>query len=179
MKGLIFTEFLEMVEEKFDYAMVDQIIIDTRDPIDGAYTAVNTYDHSQLVNLVVALHKRSKIPLKDLLVAYGEYLFSSLAINYPDLIKGIKDPFDMLLNIELLIHTEVRKLYPEANPPKFTGTRINENTLELIYNSHRSMGDVAEGLIHGCGIHFNEKYKVEQVSSQNNGQTVKFRIERI
>ena len=179
MKGIIFTEFLEMVEEKFEYTMVDQIINDTKDPIDGAYTSVNTYDHTQLVNLVVALHKRSGIPLGDLLKTYGEYLFGSLAKNYPNLIEGITDPFEMLLNIELLIHTEVRKLYPEANPPKFTGTRINDNTIELIYNSHRSMGDVAEGLIHGCGNHFGEKYKVEQVSSDNNGQTVKFRIERI
>ncbi|MFK7758076.1 MAG: heme NO-binding domain-containing protein [Flavobacteriales bacterium] len=179
MKGLIFTEFLEMVEEKFDYEMVDQIISDASDPLDGAYTSVDSYDHSQLVNLVVALHKRSNIPLSDLLKTYGEYLFSSLAQNYPDLLEGITDPFEMLLNIELLIHTEVRKLYPEANPPRFTGTRINENTLELIYNSHRSMGDVAEGLIHGCGNHFNEKYKVDQVSSENSGQTVKFRIEKI
>ena len=37
----------------------------------------------------------------------------------------------------------------------------------------------AEGLIHGCGAHFGEKYKVEQLSNENDGQTVKFRIERI
>lgn len=179
MKGIVFTEFLEMVEEKFDYQMVDSIIMDANDPLDGAYSSVNSYDHTQLVNLVVALHKRSGIPLGDLLKAYGEYLFGSLAKNYPTLIEGITDPFEMLLNIELLIHTEVRKLYPDANPPRFTGTRIDDKTIELIYNSHRSMGDVAEGLIHGCGAHFGEKYKVDQLSSENNGQTVKFRIERI
>lgn len=179
MKGIIFTEFLEMVEEKFDYRMVDQIITDANDPNDGAYTSVNSYDHTQLVNMVVALHKRSGISLRDLLLTYGEYLFGGLAKNYPYLIEGITDPFEMLLNIEILIHTEVRKLYPEANPPKFTGTRIDENTIELVYNSHRSMGDVAEGLIHGCGHHFGEKYKIEQLSSENGGQTVKFRIEKV
>jgi|TARA_R110002050_G_scaffold51969_1_gene119045 heme-NO-binding protein len=179
MKGIIFTEFLEMVEEKFDYQMVDSIITDAQDPLDGAYTSVNTYDHAQLVNLVIALHKRSGIPLPDLLRTYGEYLFGGLAKNYPNLLKDIKDPFDMLLNIEILIHTEVRKLYPEANPPKFTGTRIDDKTIELVYNSHRSMGDVAEGLIIGCGKHFGVNYKVEQTASDNNGQTVNFRIERV
>lgn len=179
MKGIIFTEFLEMVEEKFDYQMVDNIITDAHDPLDGAYTSVNTYDHTQLVNLVIALHKRSGIPLPDLLRTYGEYLFGGLAKNYPNLLKDIKDPFDMLLNIEILIHTEVRKLYPEANPPKFTGTRIDDKTIELVYNSHRSMGDVAEGLIIGCGKHFGVNYKVEQTASDNNGQTVNFRIERV
>ncbi|MFT6199455.1 MAG: hypothetical protein ACJARP_002394 [Vicingaceae bacterium] len=179
MKGLIFREFLEMVEEKFNYKMVDQIINDAKDPIDGAYSSVNSYDHTQLVNLVVALHKRTGIALSDLLKAYGEFLFGSIASNYPNLLEEITDPFDMLLNIELLIHTEVKKLYPEANPPGFTGTRLDDKTIELIYNSHRSMGDVAEGLIHGCGAHFGEKFKVEQISSENNGQTVTFKIERV
>ncbi|MFT6188092.1 MAG: hypothetical protein ACJAUB_002855 [Cryomorphaceae bacterium] len=41
------------------------------------------------------------------------------------------------------------------------------------------MGDIAEGLILGCGAHFGEKFQVEQLSVQNNGQTVKFRVERI
>ena len=179
MKGLIFREFLEMVEEKFDYTMVDHIINDTKDPIDGAYSSVNSYDHTQLVNLVVALHKRTGIALSDLLKTYGEFLFSSIASNYPYLLEGITDPFDMLLNIEILIHTEVKKIYPEANPPRFIGTRLNDISIELIYNSHRSMGDVAEGLIHGCGAHFGEKFKVEQLSSENDGQTVKFKIERV
>ena len=51
MKGLIFREFLKMVEEKFNYKMVDQIINDAKDPIDGAYSSVNSYDHTQLVYL--------------------------------------------------------------------------------------------------------------------------------
>lgn len=178
MKGMIFTEFLEMVEEKFGYEMVDDIVEATSDPEDGAYTSVNTYDHTQLVNLVVALHKKSGIPLRDLLMVYGRHLFAQLVKNYPQLMEGITDPFELLLNIEVLIHTEVRKLYPEANPPRFTGEKIDEKTLKLTYQSHRSMGDVAEGLMHGCADYFGESLEITQESSEEDGQRVTFRIEK-
>ncbi len=179
MKGVIFTEFLEMVEDKFDYEMVDQIIADAKDPNDGAFTSVNSYDHTQLVSLVKALHKRSGIPLHDLMKTYGEFLFGSLARKYPNLIARVTDSFEKLLKIEVLIHTEVRKLYSQSNLVRFTGIRLDGKMIKLIYNSHRSMGDIVEGLILGCGAHFGEKFKVEQLSEQNKGQRVKFEIERI
>ena len=45
MKGVIFTEFLEMVESHFSPEMADRIITAARLPSGGAYTAVGTYDH--------------------------------------------------------------------------------------------------------------------------------------
>jgi hypothetical protein len=179
MKGMIFTEFLEMVEDKFGFDMLDTILGDAHDPQEGVYTAVNTYSHTQLVDLVVALHKKTEIPLPDLLKVYGRHLFAKLVENYPSLITGITDPFVMLVDIEVLIHTEVRKLYPEANPPKFYGKILNEKTLELHYESHRSMGDVAEGLILGCGDYFNIPMQVEQTSTEDDGKKVGFLIPKL
>ncbi len=45
MKGVVFTEFIEMVEDQFSADMVDDIIDDAQPPSGGAYTAVGTYDH--------------------------------------------------------------------------------------------------------------------------------------
>ena len=36
MKGIVFTEFLEMVEEKYGYEVVDQIIEESKLPSGGA-----------------------------------------------------------------------------------------------------------------------------------------------
>lgn len=179
MKELIFTEFLEMVEKKFDYKKVDHIIADAKDPNEGAFTSVNFYDHAQLTNTVAAFHKRSGIPLHDLMKTYGELLLGSLLRNYPNLIDGFTDSFEKLLNIEVLIHKEVRKLYSQSNLPRFTGIRLDGKMIELIYNSHRSMGDIFEGLIFGCGARFGKEFRVEQLSDQNKGKRVKFGIERI
>lgn len=44
MKGVVFTEFIEMVEGRFGLAMVDRIIEAAQLPSSGVYTAVGTYD---------------------------------------------------------------------------------------------------------------------------------------
>ena len=44
MKGVIFTEFLELVEKKFGLAMVDKIIGQSNLASEGIYTSVGTYE---------------------------------------------------------------------------------------------------------------------------------------
>lgn len=50
MKGMIFTEFLEMVEEKFSMEMVDQILSESDLPSGGIYTSVGNYPHTEIVS---------------------------------------------------------------------------------------------------------------------------------
>ena len=53
MKGIVFTEFLDMVEERFGYEVVDQIISESKLSTDGIYTSVGTYPHSEIVKLLM------------------------------------------------------------------------------------------------------------------------------
>lgn len=62
MKGVIFTSFLDMVEEKFNYETVDTIINNSDLPSGGAYTAIGTYSHKEIVTLVVELSNRINFP---------------------------------------------------------------------------------------------------------------------
>ena len=43
MKGVVFTEFLEMVEQKFGMEMVNALIENNELSTDGVYSAVGTY----------------------------------------------------------------------------------------------------------------------------------------
>ncbi|MEO0814052.1 MAG: heme NO-binding domain-containing protein, partial [Myxococcota bacterium] len=45
MKGIVFTEFLEMVEDRFGFEAVDRLVTASGSDNDGVYTAVGTYDH--------------------------------------------------------------------------------------------------------------------------------------
>jgi hypothetical protein len=49
MKGMVFTEFLDMVEDKFLPAMANQIIEAAQENTVGADAAVGTCDHAELV----------------------------------------------------------------------------------------------------------------------------------
>ncbi|MGF1754528.1 heme NO-binding domain-containing protein, partial [Vibrio makurazakiensis] len=49
MKGIIFTEFLELVEQKFGLDMLNEVLKLSGDG--GVYTSVGSYDHRKLVIL--------------------------------------------------------------------------------------------------------------------------------
>lgn len=176
---MIFTEFLEMVEEKFSLAMVDKIINDAALPSGGIYTAVGNYPHTEIVTLAINLSRESKIPLPDLLYTYGERLFETFAIKYDHFLCGARSAFDFLEMLESYVHLEVKKLYPEAELPTFETKRQNNGSLHMIYRSHRSMGDVARGLMSGCFRYFGENVDIDQQDiSDGAGTIVKFILTR-
>ena len=89
MKGVVFTEFLELVEEKFGYEMVDQIIEETSPASKGSYTAVGTYPFSELAAMLASLSKKSGISANDLLVVFGKHLFSVFFKSYGHFFQNI------------------------------------------------------------------------------------------
>lgn len=154
MKGMIFTEFLALVAEKWDEDMVDDLIDNCDLPSGGAYTAVGTYDHTEMVALVGELSKRSGVPVPDLLEVYGEHLFGRLAAAYPAFVNKADSLIDFLEGVENYIHVEVRKLYPDAELPSFETSRPKDGVLEMIYRSSRHLDDVCHGLIKGAVVYF-------------------------
>jgi len=83
MKGIVFTEFLEMVEKEFGYEMVDQIIQENNLKSGGVYTAIGTYDHAEIVALLTSLSSATEVEAAALLKAFGRYLFDTFLKNYP------------------------------------------------------------------------------------------------
>ena len=155
MKGMVFTEFLDMVELKFSADMVDDIIEDSQLPNGGAYSAVGTYDHAELVQMVEALAQRSGVPVPALVHTFGLHLFGRFHALYPGFFSGIPTALDFLEGIETVIHTEVRKLYPDAQLPEFDCVRTASG-LDMVYSSPRHFGDLATGLIEGALLHFGD-----------------------
>lgn len=157
MKGVVFTEFLEMVESKFNIEMVDHLLDTCELPSGGVYTAVGTYDHTEIVTLVSELHAQTEIPVPDLIKAFGRYLFGTFSSGYPQFFEASSESFSFLTSVEHHIHHEVRKLYPDAELPRFDVSQPDENTLIMDYHSARHLEDLAEGLIIETLIHYGEE----------------------
>jgi hypothetical protein len=156
MKGVVFTEFLSMVEKQFSADMVDDVIDDAQLHHGGAYTSVGTYPHEEMVSMVVALSHRCGVPVPDLVRAFGEYLFGRFVLTYPSFFHGVDDAFTFLACIEDIIHVEVLKLYPDAELPRFDVEHHDAQRLVMLYQSPRHFEDLAEGLMRGCVAHFGE-----------------------
>ncbi len=147
MKGIIFTEFLELVETKFGLAMVDKIINQSELKSDGIYTAVGTYEFSEMLQLISHLSHNTDISVDDLLLVYSEHLFSALIKSHPNLVDHYKDPMDLLASIENHIHVEVKKIYPEAQLPTFDLESRSEDKMVMVYKSDKALYMLGKGLM--------------------------------
>jgi hypothetical protein len=174
MKGLIFNELLEMVDEKFGYEMVDKIITDSDLPNDGAYTSVGTYPHSEMVSLVANLSKQTNIMVPELLETFGKYVFKVFTKSYSKFVNSYTNSFELLSHVEDTIHEEVLKLYPEAQLPSIVTEVRTDNEMSLIYKSSRAMSDLAKGLIYGFLNHFNEDGEIKELPIKKDKTEVEF-----
>lgn len=177
MKGVVFTEFLDMVEDKFSASLVDDIIEEADLPNSGAYTAVGTYPHAELGRLVIQLSKKTGQRVPDLLRAYGLHLFERFVAGYPGFFENVKDSFGFLQSVEKVVHVEVRKLYPDAELPSFDTVHVSPDRLSLIYRSPRCLGDFAQGLMEGCFAHFKEQVTIDR-RDEAGGKVVRFDLTR-
>ena len=180
MKGIVFTEFLEMVESQLGMDMVDRIIHAAELPNDGAYTSVGTYDYRELVRLLGALSEASGTSVPNLLRQFGLYLFRRFSVLYPSLFAGVPSAFEFLRATDKVIHVEVQKLYPDAELPHFMCESSEPNELVLLYRSPRGLGDLAEGLVLGCVSYFNEPMQVRRTDlpPSDGEQHVRFHLVR-
>ncbi len=167
MKGMVFTEFLEMVEEKFSPELVDQIIEECDLKSSGAYTAVGTYHHSEMVQLVSRLGEHTETGVSDLLRSFGVYLFGRFVAGYPQFFGEVKEVFDFLGKVDGYIHVEVRKLYPDAELPSIECETLSPDCMHVTYRSSRPLANLAEGLIQGCIAYYDDSVKLEMTDLSN------------
>lgn len=177
MKGMIFTEFLDMVGERFGLAVKDRVVNATGGAHDGAYTAVGNYDHREMVAMVVELSAATGTPLRDLLIAFGEHVFGVFTRRYGHFFREVPGSIAFLSRIEDYIHVEVRKLYPDAELPSFVYPPAAPGTLVMEYHSPRPMAAFAEGLVRATVKHFGEPLElvVEDIS-EGRGTSARFTL---
>lgn len=84
MKGVIFSIFNEMIEEKFGLAMWDRMIEETKPLSKGVYTSGQTYNETELFSYVGLLSKITGKSADELVRSFGHFTASKLAKIYPE-----------------------------------------------------------------------------------------------
>ncbi len=178
MKGIVFTEFLDLVETKFGLEMVDKIIEQSQLDSNGVYTSVGTYQFSEMLQLLQHLSANTGIDIDNLLLVYAEHFFGVLEASYPELLATYKDPIEMLASIENHIHVEVRKIYPDAELPVFIVEEKTAQSLVMVYKSSRAMHHFGLGLMNKTFEHFNSTATIVLEKIKADGTEVKFIINK-
>ncbi len=163
MLGMVFTELIEMVENKFSPEIADQMVEAAEAQGGGVYTAVGTYPPEQVGVMVGRLSELTGVPAADLVRAFGRHLLRRFAESHPGHFKRHPEVFDFLSRIDSDIHVEVKKLYEHATLPRFAVLARDEQTLKLRYNSPRRLEVLAAGLIEELGEHLGQPVAVESL----------------
>lgn len=172
MKGVVFREFLNLVDTAFSPEITEKIITNSKIPSAGAYTSVGTYDHVELVKLVTELSRETDIPVSELVETFGSFLFERFIVLHENYFSNVTLCFQFLEFVDSYIHVEVKKLYPDAELPSILTEKISDNQLLVIYQSDKAMGDLALGLIKACIKYFNENISISRtdIADSQNGE---------
>ncbi len=162
MKGVVFREFVDLVEERYGEDIVDRLLSHPGLSTGGAYTSVGTYDHAELLILIELLSQEIGVEPHELTIEFGKQLFNRLYKSYPHFVDPHDSAFDFLKTIESVVHTEVKKLYSDAEVPEYHCEQLDDGVLVMDYRSSRPFADLAEGMLLGCIAHFNEPIEVHR-----------------
>ncbi|NKI30725.1 heme NO-binding domain-containing protein [Croceivirga thetidis] len=179
MKGIVFDEFLQMVEANYGLITVDSIITKSDLPSGGVYTTVGTYDFNEMVALVTELSQEIDVPVPDLLHHFGHYLFDSLVKTHPEVVSSYSSPLSLIASIEDHIHVHVKKLYPDAELPTFKILEQTDTQLRLVYTSSRGLYMLAKGLMEKTFEHFGQKVNVDFKLLREDGKEVEFTLKQV
>jgi len=176
MKGIVFTEFLDHVEEAMGPAMVEDLIDGCDLESGGVYTSVGTYPCAEMGKLLAKLSELSGIDPVTLLHGFGGRLAQTFHSAYPDHFD-VACYFDFVDSIDQRIHVDVLKLYPDAELPRFVTVRRDDNCMEIDYKSSRGLEQLAYGLFVGTANIFGQTVSIESFSRVENGEKiVRFRL---
>lgn len=171
MKGAIFKLLEDFVDHTYGpdafEELVDATDLETAEPFVGP----GNYPASDLLALVGTAVTTHQIEVEVLLRAFGTHSFAALANSVPTLLEGLDNPHSFLLNLETVIHTEVRKLDPEASPARFTAVEKGPGVLILNYESEFGLFALVEGFLDGLADWYGVAVEHERLSTEGTSGT--------
>lgn len=178
MRGVIFTELIEFVEEALGFEVADKMIEKAHLGNEGVFSQGGNYPFNDMQKILMALSEITGKKPNELLYLFGKHLFSILVRIYGHNIKNIGNSLDFIDSVDKLVHAEVKKLYPDAELPTFTTIEKNSNLLIMIYKSEKRLESFAHGLIVACGKYFDDELNVSYETISQNPYEVKFIIKK-
>jgi hypothetical protein len=160
LKGIVFNILEEVVTAEYGDAAWDDLL--DQAGLDGAYTSLGSYSDDEIFALVDVAAASLGLQAGEVLRWFGRRAMPLLAKRYPAFFNGHANTRSFLLTLNNIIHPEVRKLYPGANPPVFDFDTSASDTIVIGYNSPRRLCALAEGFMQGAADYFSEQADIVQ-----------------
>jgi hypothetical protein len=150
MKGYIFTEFLEMVEDRYGFVLMDRIILNANLESDGVYTSVGSYPQKELIELMKQLSIEIKEDIKTIMMYTGERIYNTSLNTFNKKLLLLEMNFPFIERLKNYLTNECRSIFnnDEILNVKFTS---EENSLIAHFEFKEvETSLLMEGIIKGC-----------------------------
>ena len=166
MYGIVNRAIEELIIEKFGSEKWEEIKDKAGFKSEGFMT-LKPYPDEITFQLVTAASDILNIPANTLLEAFGEYwILYTAERGYGEMLNLAGDTFPSFLKNLNMLHGRVSNLMPELAPPQFECINEQENSIDLIYRSHRNgMIPMLLGLIKGLGQRFGKEVVIQEVEN--------------
>lgn len=135
MKGLLFTELLEMVEEDFGYSTANAMVLGANLSSGGVYTASRTYHRAEMSVLFEQLQGHTGLPFEQLSAAFGGHLCRRITQAYPQHKAYVNRIFAMISK--------------RSGTPVFQYVSNGNGRLTVLYNPYAKAACLTDGLLKG------------------------------
>lgn len=167
MKGIVFNLLEDSVAGSHGEDAWDELLEATG--LEGSYTALGNYEDAELLALVGEVCRRQGSPPDEVLRAFGRQALPALAARYPEFFTPHDSVKPFLLTLDHVIHREVVKIYPGAQPPRMSFEDPAPDVLVLHYSSERRLCAFAEGMIEGAAAHYGQAVALEHRGCMRDG----------
>lgn len=135
MKGLLFTELLEMVEEDFGYSTANAIVLGAPLSSGGVYTASRSYHRTEMSVLFEQLQRHTRLPAEHLSAAFGRHLGKRITQAYPQ--------------HKTYVHRIFTMIGKRCTTPVFQYVSTGPASLTVLYNPYAKTACLTDGLLKG------------------------------
>lgn len=164
MKGIIFNLLEQFIVHRFGEQTYEEIVascsLQTGDPY--AMVSPGSYPDSDFTTLLGRAARTTGMDQASLLQAMGRHSLPILAERYPHFFSGYAHPRDFLKTASLIHQVEVKKLYRDAEVPRFTIEDL-PGGMSVTYHSSRRLCHFVAGLLAGLSDYYQVPMTVQQV----------------
>lgn len=175
MKGVIFNLLETYVIERYGDAVLEEVLASAELETDEPFVGPGTYPATDLLALVVTTADATGESSEDIVRGFGRFAFPFLARSVSGLMSRFADARTFLEQLEPLVHSEVRKLDPEARPARFSVEATATDTLLLRYESPLHLYPLVHGLLDGTADWFGTPFRHEL--DRTDGDIATFRLD--
>ena len=162
MKGHIFNLLERFIVETAGAGACEKILDSCEFEGNGVFVRPGNYPDSDLVELVNETVDQLGLTVEQAHLAFGEWIFPHLAKLVPSEMVDVGHPKKFLMTLNEIHEVELKKLWPDAEPPKFYCEDMGPDSMTFTYDSPRQMFDLVDGVLKSVAKYYSVPIRWEK-----------------